>query len=322
MRVEDIGTICNLGTGTMGFGTALIFAVHGYNVRMFGRSEASIQRGFNGIGAALETYSRFGLIFDDEVPSILDRIRGVTSLEEAAAGADFVLESVAEVLQTKREVFSRIEKVCAPDTIFATNTSGLSPTAIAEVLKRKERFVVAHFWNPPHLLPLVEIVPGRHTSPETVDLTWKLMERIGKKPVALKREAPGFIGNRLQLALLREAMYIVESGIASREAVDTAVKYSLGMRLAATGLLESVDLGGLDIFYNISGYLLKDLCNSSEIALRLKEAVEKGNLGTKTGCGFYDWSPEALAKIKQEREDLLIEWLQRDEGVHSQSKLH
>ena len=322
MRVEDIKTICNLGTGTMGFGTALMFAVHGYDVRMFGRSEESIQRGFNGIGAALETYHRNGLLFSDEIPSILDRIHGVTNLEEAAAGADFVLESVAEVLQIKREVFTRIEKVCAPDTVFATNTSGLSPTAIADALARKERFVVAHFWNPPHLLPLVEIVPGRYTALETVELTWKLMERIGKKPVALKREALGFIGNRLQLALLREAMYIVESGIATREAVDTAVKYSLGRRLGATGPLESTDLGGLDIFYNISSYLLKDLCNSSETALCLKEAVGKGNLGTKTGCGFYDWTLESLAKIKQNREDLLIEWLQRDEGVHPQNKLH
>lgn len=317
MQVEDIRNICNLGTGTMGFGTALMFAMHGYDVRMFGRSEASIERGFNSIKAALKTYRRHALVRDDEIPSILGRIRGVTTLEEAALGAHFVIESIAEVLETKREVFARMEKLCSPHAVFATNTSGLSPTAIAEVLERKERFVVAHFWNPPHLLPLVEVVPGKHTSPETVDLTWKLMEKIGKKPVALKREALGFIGNRLQLALLREALYIVESGIASMEAVDATVKYSLGRRLGATGPLETSDLGGLDIFCNIAGYLLKDLCNSTEVPCCLREAVEKGNLGAKTGCGLYDWTPESLARIRRDRENLLIEWLRKDKGSHS-----
>jgi 3-hydroxybutyryl-CoA dehydrogenase len=316
MKVEDIKNICNLGTGTMGFGTALMFAMHGYEVRMFGRTQESIERGFNSIKAALETYRRHDLVHDNEIPSILGRIRGVTTLEEASAGAHFIIESIAEELETKREVFAQMEKMCAPDTIFATNTSGLSPTAIAEVLDRKERFVVAHFWNPPHLLPLVEIVPGKHTAPETIDLTWKLMEKIGKKPVALKREALGFIGNRLQLALLREALYIVESGIATKEAVDTTVKYSMGRRLGATGPLETSDLGGLDIFYNISCYLLRDLCSSPEAACCLKEAVGKGQLGAKTGCGLYDWTPESLEKIKQDRENLLIEWLQKDKGVY------
>lgn len=312
MRIEDIKIICNLGTGTMGFGTALTFAMAGYDVRMFGRSRASIERGFASIRAALETYRRHGLVEEAEPPAILGRIRGVTTLEEAAAGADFVIESVAEVLEVKREVFSRMEKLCRADTVFATNTSGLSPTAIAEPLEVKERFVVAHFWNPPHLLPLVEVVPGKFTSPETVDLTWKLMERIGKKPVALHREALGFIGNRLQLALLREALHIVESGIASKEAVDTTVKYSLGRRLGATGPIETADLGGLDIFRNISGYLMKDLCNSPDVPAPLRDAVDRGALGAKTGGGLYDWTPESLARIKETRENILVEWLRKD----------
>ena len=301
MRLENIKNICNLGTGTMGFGTALTFAMAGYNVRMFGRSEASIERGFASIKAALDTYCRHQLIKESEIPSILERIKGVTTLEEAAVNADFVIESVAELLSVKQEVFAKMETLCATDTVFATNTSGLSPTAIAEVLERKERFVVAHFWNPPHLLPLVEVVPGRHTAPETVDLTWQLMEKIGKKPVALKREALGFIGNRLQLALLREALYIVESGIATQEAVDTTVRYSLGRRLGVTGPLETADLGGLDIFRNISSYLMRDLCNSPEISPLLQAAVDKGNLGAKTGSGLYNWTADSLAKIKQTR---------------------
>lgn len=313
MSVEDIKVIGNLGTGTMGFGTALLFAMKGYEVRMFGRSDASVERGFSSIKAALQTYVENKLVKESEIPNILGRIEGVTTLEKAAEGADFVIESVAENLEVKRDVWARVEKVAGKNTIFATNTSGLSPTAIQEVLTRKEKFVVAHFWNPPHLVPLVEVVPGKYTSQETVDTTWKLIEKIGKKPVALKREALGFIGNRLQLALLREALYIVEQGIATAEAVDTAVKYSIGRRLSTTGPIETADLGGLDIFYNIAAYLNADLCDAKKPSALLQQAMDKGTLGAKTGTGLYDWNPDSLAKIKKTRENILIEWLQKDQ---------
>lgn len=314
MRVEEIKNICNLGTGTMGHGTAIMFAMAGYGVRMYGRSEESIARGFSGIKAALQTYKEHKLVAEQDIPEIVARIKGVTTLEEAAEGADFVIESVAEEIEVKHKVFATLDKLCPPHTIFATNTSGLSPSAVAEAIGRKDKFVVAHFWNPPHLVPLVEVVPGKHTSQETVDVTWQLMEKIGKKPVALKREALGFIGNRLQLALLREALYIVEQGIASPEAVDTTMKYSLGRRLSTTGPLESADLGGLDIFYNISGYLLKDLCNSPEVPSLLAAAKASGNLGAKTGKGLYDWSDSGkLNRIKKTRENILLEWLKKDQ---------
>jgi 3-hydroxyacyl-CoA dehydrogenase len=314
--VEKIKTICNLGTGTMGHGTAVAFAISGYTVRMFGRSKESIERGFKGIDAALQTYEAHGIIEKKDIPAITARVTGFTSLEEAVSGADFVIESVAEELAVKQKVFAAIDKICGPDTIFATNTSGLSPTAIAEAIDRKDKFVVAHFWNPPHLVPLVEVVPGKYTSRETVDTTWRLMEKIGKKPVALKREALGFVGNRLQMALLREALYIVEQGIASPEAVDITMKYSLGRRLSTTGPLESADLGGLDIFYNIAGYLAKDLCNDPGIPALLVEAKAKGNLGTKTKKGIFDWTDaERLSKIRKTREDVLLEWLRKDKTM-------
>lgn len=313
MQLEDIKNICNLGTGTMGHGTAVAFAMAGYNVRMFGRSDESVARGMKGINAALATYKEHKLVSTEDIPAILARIKGVTTLEEAAEGADFVIESVAEELEVKHKVFTTLDKLCGPHTIFATNTSGLSPTAVAEAISRKDKFVVAHFWNPPHLVPLVEVVPGKHTSGETVDITWKLMEKIGKKPVALKREALGFIGNRLQMALLREALYIVEQGIATPEAVDTTMKYSLGRRLSTTGPLESVDLGGLDIFYNIASYLCQDLDNRCTIPNALIEAKASGNIGSKSGKGIYDWTkPEKLNQIKKTRETILLEWLQKD----------
>jgi 3-hydroxybutyryl-CoA dehydrogenase len=281
---------------------------------MFGRSDASIERGFKSINAALATYRENNLVAQADIPAIVGRIKGVTTLEAATEGADFVIESVAEDLNVKREVHAKIDKLCPAHTILATDTSGLSPTAIAEAVSRKDKFVVAHFWNPAHLLPLVEVVPGKHTARETVDITVKLLEIIGKKPIPLKREAPGFIGNRMQYALLREAMYIVDSGIASKEAVDATVKYSIGRRLGVTGPLETADLGGLDIFYNISEYMMPDLCDSHEVSRVLKDPVDKGNYGAKTGTGIYDWTPEGLAKIRKMREKILIEWLLKDKN--------
>ena len=315
MKLEEIKNICNLGTGTMGFGTALLFAQAGYKVRMFGRSPASIERGMNSIKGALQTYVENGIVQPADVAAITGRITGVTTLAEAAEGADFVIESVAENLEVKRQVFAEMDRLCPAHTIFATNTSGLSPTAIAEAVRRQDKFVVAHFWNPAHLMALVEVVPGKHTAPETVDITWRLIEKIGKKPVALKREALGFIGNRLQLAMIREALYIVEQGIASQEAVDTAVEYSLGRRYGVTGPLASADLGGLDIFYNISSYLLADLCNDPKPSRLLAEKVQQGQLGAKTGKGLYDWPADKLADINQKRAANLISWLRKDKGL-------
>ncbi|HWR31207.1 MAG TPA: 3-hydroxyacyl-CoA dehydrogenase family protein [Negativicutes bacterium] len=315
MELKDIRNICNVGTGTMGHGTAVMFAKAGYNVKMYGRTQESIDRGMKGVRGALETYKAHQLVTEAEIPQILARVTGVTSLEEAAKDADFVIESVAEDLAVKQAMFKQLDKLCPAHTIFATNTSGLSPTAVAEGVTRKDKFVVAHFWNPPHLVPLVEVVPGKHTAQSTVDLTWALMEKIGKKPVALKREALGFIGNRLQLAMLREALYIVQEGIATAEAVDATVRYSLGRRYGVTGPLESADLGGLDIFQNISGYLYKDLCNDPVSSPLLAETVARGDLGAKTGKGLYDWtSPEVLGKLKKQREAVLIEWLQKDKN--------
>lgn len=311
-QLADIKTICNLGCGTMGFGTAIAFAQHGYDVNMYGRKDASIERAMKNIHATLANMIDNGLITKADADALLPRIHGVTTLKDAAANADFVIESIAEDLGIKQATYKEMEEYLAPDVIFATNSSGLSPTAIASVLDHPERFVVAHFWNPPHLVPLVEVVPGAKTNQETVDITWQLMEKIGKKPVALLKEAPGFVGNRLQFALLREALHCVKEGIATAEAVDTICKYSIGRRLSTTGPIETADLGGLDIFYNISAYLFADLADDTEGSPVMKKCVDAGNLGAKTGTGLYPWTPEALEKIKKTREAILIEWLKKD----------
>ncbi|MDT8902001.1 3-hydroxyacyl-CoA dehydrogenase family protein [Anaeroselena agilis] len=310
--MNDIKTICSVGTGTMGPYMAALFALAGYDVRMYGRSAPSVEQGFRGVCACLESCREHGLVTSEQIPAAVARIQGTADLAEAAAGADFVMESVSEDLAVKREVFAALEALCPTHAIFASNTSGLSPTAIASGLVNPERFVAAHFLNPPHLMAIVEVVPGEATSPATVDAACELLKKIGKIPVTLKREALGFIANRLQFALLREALHLVDQGIATAETVDTTLKH-LSRRLSATGPLETADLGGLDVFHSIAAYLLPDLNASTAPPPALAAARERGDLGAKTGRGFYDWSDAArLAAVKKHRETILAEWLRRD----------
>ena len=179
-QLSEIKTICNLGCGTMGFGTAISFAKSGYNVNMFGRKDASIERAMKNIKFTLNVMIENALLTKDEAAELLERINGVTTLKAAAKDADFVIESVAEEVSIKQAVYKEMEEYLDQNIIFATDSSGLSPTEVASVLKYPERFVVAHFWNPPHLIPLVEVVPGEKTAKETVDITWKLMEKSAK----------------------------------------------------------------------------------------------------------------------------------------------
>lgn len=308
----QIKSIACIGTGTMGHGVALACAQAGYQVKMFGRSDESVQRGFNSINQALKRFVETNLISEKQVPQILEKIKGVKDLEEVCQNVDFLIESAAEELDTKRELFKKFSVFCPEHAILATNTSGLSPTAIAEGLDCQNRMLVTHFWNPPHLIPLVEIVPNKYTSEETINTSHQFILTLNKKPVILKKEIQGFIGNRLQLALLREALYLVDSGIASPRDIDDAVKYSFGRRLSVTGPIESADLGGLDIFANISAYLFPELSAAKTVSFSLQEKVKTGNLGNKTGSGFYDWKTEGAQKIKATREKELIEWLKKD----------
>jgi len=312
MKIEEVKNISVLGTGTMGYGITLVFAMAKYRVNMFGRSLASAELGLKNIQTTLETFLKKGLVQQPEIAEILARISITTNLEEAVNSVHFVIEAIDENLILKQRIFSEIENFCSCETILASNTSGLSPTDIANCLKHKNRFVVAHFWNPAYLMPVVEVVPGDNTVKKTVDTTCKLMEKIGKIPVTLEKEFLGFIGNRLQMAMLREALNIVESGVASVEAVDAIVKHNLGRRLSITGPFESVDLGGVDIFYNISEYLIEELCASKEIPLTLKNLFKNGSLGVKTGKGFYSWTEDSIVKIIEFRENSLIERLRQD----------
>ena len=311
MKVDDIKVIGNIGAGTMGHATALQFAMRGYPVRLVDSSRQALDRGRGLIEHDLDTFIGAGLIPQDQRESVLDRIQEDTDYG-ILADADFVIESVLEDMNVKHQVWQQVETIVGEQTILATNTSGLGPTEIASVLQHPHRFLVAHFWNPAQLMPLVEVVPAAGTDQGVVDTTVELMNRIGKHAVALSTESLGFVGNRIQAAVIRECLNIVEQGIATPQAVDEIVTYSLGRRWSILGPIASADLGGLDVFDNISKYLYDDLDNRPGEDPILKAKVQAGQLGAKSGQGFYSWQGAESQAMIADRDRRLLEALVAD----------
>lgn len=309
MKIKNVAI---LGAGTMGHGIAQLAALASWNVVLCDISRELLAKALEAIKESLDTQERLGKHEGSSPSTVMKRITCVTSIREAVESADLVIECLPENLALKQKVFKELDEICTPDVILATNTSGLSPTAIAKDLNHPERVVVAHFWNPPQLIPLVEVVPGEKTVKDVVDKTMEWLIFLGKQPVRLNKECPGFIGNRLQLALLREALYIVEQGYADAEEVDKSMTYGHGRRLGVTGPFCSADMGGLDIFHNISAYLFPDLSNAAEPSKLMQEITERGNLGLKSGKGFYDWTPEMKEKMVKLRTETLMEFLEKD----------
>ena len=214
LKLSDIKTIANIGAGTMGHATALQFAMYGYHVYLLDTTQKALNHGLDLIKHDLQTFLGANIVQADEETDILARIIPTTDYQKAISKADFVIESIVEDLTVKQLVWQKVEQFASDETVFATNTSGLSPTAIQSKLHHPERLIVAHFWNPAQLMPLVEVVPGNLTNEATITLTTALMNHVGKHAIALKRESLGFVGNRIQLAVLREAFKIVKDGIA------------------------------------------------------------------------------------------------------------
>jgi len=302
-----------VGTGQMGPGIAYSLAAAGCTVALCGRNPESLNRGMHAVQKSAAVLLSEDIISKDQQTLILGRVSGGTDLNAVVRGCDLVIESIAEDLKLKQDLFLRIEKVCPPHAILASNTSGLPTTQLAAPLQRPERFAVTHFWNPPHLMPLVEVVKGEKTAPETLETLMALLRRAGKEPVAVLKDTPGQLGNRLFHALIREAIYIVQEGIASAEDVDTAIKNGLGRRFPVYGALEHQDIVGLDMVFAIQQYLCKALCNDTAPAELLRGKFASGHWGVKTGRGFYDWSRRDVASVIEKRDRFLVRLLKPDQ---------
>ncbi len=299
--IKNIKNISIAGAGIMGASFAQIFGQYGYNVTLYDISEESISKAKELIKMNQKNAISENVITEEESKKSLSNIE-YTLDADSFKDADFVIEAIAEKMEIKHKFWERISNIVSKEAVLTTNTSGLSINKISEAVNIPERFCGMHWVNPPHIIPLVEIIAGDNTKQETLDIVNKIALSIERKPVMVKKDASGFVLNRLQYALLREAFYIVENDIASVEDVDKVMKYGLGRRYACIGPFETVDFGGIDIFYTIGSYMFKELSNSQEVSNILKELYEEGNYGVKSGKGFYDYSGDKGEKAIEKRD--------------------
>lgn len=280
----EIRKITIAGAGTMGYSMAEIFARKGYDVILWNHRSATLERAKTKIA-----------------PDMVNRI-SYTIDPAAFRGRDLIVENIVEDLAVKSDFYRTYSPLADEQTIIATNTSGLSINTLAKSVKGPERFLGMHWFNPPTLIPLIEIIKNDHTQDEVAKTIYDLSLAIGKKPAIVEKDAPGFAANRIQLAVIREALSMVKKGIISKEGADAVMKYGLGFRWACLGPLETVDFGGLDVFAHVSEYLMADLEDSHEVPLLLAEKVKEGHLGVKTGEGFYKYDGDKAAKATEERD--------------------
>ena len=301
----NIKNIVIAGAGTMGYSMAQIFAKYHYNVIIYDLSEKALENAKERIHENVET-----MINEKEMSreQACDLIKHLSYTKEKLCfeNCDIVIESIVENLNIKRNFYREISRIVKDETILATNTSGLSINAISEAVYKPERFIGMHWFNPSHLILLIEIIKGDQTSNEIAKIIYDLSLAINKKPVIVNQDVPGFVANRIQFAVLREALYLVEKGVVSKEGIDDIMKYGLGFRYACLGPLEVADFGGLDTFHHISEYLMKDLCDSHEVPQLLNECYRQGYLGVKTKKGFYDYSDNRDMKATQQRDEKLL----------------
>ena len=304
----SIKNILIAGGGMMGKNIAFVFTSNpDYQISVYDLYPTDVPGGIRKNCAQL---IEKGVITAEELEKRLERIDFTTDIDsELIKKADLVVEAVFEDMKIKRETFAKLEARCRPDTIFCTNTSVMSPSEISAELKYRSRFVGTHFWNPGHLIPLVEVVKSDATSDETAQTVMDVLKGVGKEPVLCKKDVPGFIANRMQHALWREAISIVENGIADAETVDKAVRYSFGLRLPQLGPLTNSDMVGTELTYNIHNYILQFLEDSHTPSPLLSQMKEEGKMGFKSGEGFMKWTPEEVEKQNADLNEYLIRML-------------
>jgi 3-hydroxybutyryl-CoA dehydrogenase len=298
--------IAVIGAGLMGHGIAQIFALKGHIVSLMDISSDLLEDAMSNIRSNLYQLSEHDIASQSDIEPALERIVTGTEMAQAARDADFVIEAVSENLELKQKLFKDLDEICPTSTVLASNTSVISITEIASLTRHPDRVVGTHFWNPPYLIPLVEVVRGDQTNDSVMDRTMDLLNQVGKHPVRVNKDVPGFVANRLQHALWREAVSIVAHGIADAATVDECVKFGFGLRLPILGPMENIDMVGTDLALAIHDYILKHLDASPEPSPMLKELVERGDLGFKSGQGFQEWSPEDIAQSRNRLKTYLL----------------
>lgn len=298
--------IAVIGSGLMGHGIAQVFACAGHSVTIVDPNEASLHAAPDRIRSNLTQMAEHGVTLNDSIDEILERVQVTTDMAEECAGADFVTEAVFEDMALKQRVFEELDQICPPETVLCSNTSVMSITAIASKAANKSRILGTHWWNPPYLIPLVEIVRTEDVADEAVEAVFELLTQAGKRPVRVNKDVPGFVGNRLQHALWREAFAIIDEGICDAATVDEVVRSSFGLRLPVLGPIENADMVGLDLTQAIHDYILPHINASPTPSTTLQERVAEGELGFKSGQGFQAWSDADIQASRQQLTDYLL----------------
>jgi len=289
-----------IGTGTMGPGMGAVLARAGIETALYDVSEEALERARAGVQLAEGVLDRLEAPREDG-----GSVRFESDLAAALDGCELVLEAVPEKLELKHEVFPQFEQHVAEKAILASNTSGIPITQIATVCSRPERVVGMHWSNPPHLIPMIEVIPGEQTEQWVVDEACELIRRFGYHPV-VEKEVPGFVENRILYAILRECLDLVDRGIIDPEGLDLNVRWGIGYKLAVIGPMELLDMAGLDIYHAVGSYLNKDLSTSGEVSKTIRDLIEQGRLGMKTGGGLYDYTPEEIDRLRAQRAAKLV----------------
>ncbi len=301
MKVDYVKKVGIAGAGFMGSGIAQIFAQEGYEVIVYDLFDNMLDNARQAIERNQKAFLEFDLIDKEAARKTFELITFTTRKEELGA-VDFLLEAIVEKLDVKQAFWNEMNEIVKSEALLATNTSGLSITAIARDIRRKENFAGMHWWNPPHIVPLVEVILGDGSAIETARRLIEIAEGLGKQTVLVKKDVPGFIGNRINHTVFREAMYMVEQGIASAEDIDKACRYGPGFRYPILGPLQIADTGNLETWYNVASYLFRDLCRDQEPSRILQELIDNGHLGVKTGKGFFDYSNGKGEEVLRERD--------------------
>ena len=310
MQLKDIKNIAVVGAGTMGHGIGLTFAFKGYQVTLLDRNEEILGKAISLVKNDLETFVECGIASRDMIETTLANMATTTDLREATKNADFVIEAVTEDVKTKRAVFDELEIHSSERTILASNTSSLTLRDFTSQCKRRDRILITHWVNPPYIAPVVEVVHCEGTSIETIETVCSLLERVGKKPVRIMKEIPGLVHNRIQAGMIREVWALWEKGIASVKDIDLVVQGGFGLRLAANGPLANCDLGGLDIWYATEKQLFKEISDAHGPPERLGNMVKSGELGIKSGRGFFNYQDSSSSRERiKERDRVLISLL-------------
>lgn len=304
------GNIVIVGSGTIGTSLAFVSALYGWNTWLVGRRQESIDIAMRNCEQSYRELADARLLPGEAAEKWKDRLEYSVELSSFCCEAEIVLEAVSEDIDVKRDLFCQLEEIVKKDCLLASSTSGLPVDGIANSCKHKDRAGVAHFANPPHLMPTVEVVPGTHTSHETMNRLCSYVKSLGKTPVRLKKDLPGHLFNRIQFAMLREAMALVRDDVAEPEDIDNIVKQGLALRLAAEGPLQKMDLATLDLVCSVSEYLFPELDASTEPEY-LRQLLAQGYHGSKSGRGFYDWTEEEADAVIAERNQEVIRHLKR-----------